>query len=58
MRRRRACCINDEGEPLGFVNQMEKPNPLMRLFLREMVVSDKGKSGNELSGMSHRDEYK
>jgi len=37
---------------------MEKPNHLMRLFLREMVVSDKEKAGNELSGMNHKDERK
>jgi len=45
MRMHRACCIKDEGRPLGFVNQMEKPNHLMRLTLRVSVVSDKEKAG-------------
>ena len=45
MRKHQACCTKDEGGPLGFANQMEEPNYLMRLSLRVMVVSDKEKAG-------------
>ena len=56
MRKHLACCTKDEGRPLGFAYQKEKPNPLMRLSLRVMVVSDKEKAGSDLSGMFDRDE--
>jgi hypothetical protein len=36
----------------------EEPNRLMRLSLRVLVVSDKEKAGNDLSGTFNRDERK
>ena len=39
-----SCCINDEGWPLGFGNQILKSNHPMRHLLRVIVVSDREKA--------------
>lgn len=51
-----SCCIKDEGRPLGFDNQMLKSNHPMRLASRVLVVSDREKAGEDLSGKVWGDE--
>ena len=46
--RRRTCCIRDEGRPLGFANQVVKPNHPELLPLRAVVVSVQGKGEMKL----------
>ena len=45
-----SCCSKDESRSLGFGDQKLEPNHHMRHSLRAIVVSDKEKTVQELSG--------